>query len=153
MSSKKSNKNRKKLLISEKQRKLILSKLLDVDTMLRGSYAPIYTKCGKANCWCKNQKGHSHSRITWSEKGQPVTRKVPHEYIAWIREVTKNYRQFRSLRRKLVSLEAESKKLLDILENELIERTGRGKSFLEINRRNNSQFVSKKKNRKKTTSQ
>ena len=149
-----SKKYRKKLLRAEEQRRLIVSKLLDVDMMLRGSYALIYTKCGKDNCRCKDKAGHPHSRITWSEQGQGVTRKVPREYIDWIQEATNNYRQFRSLRKNLVSLEAETKRLLDAHEKELIERTRSGKSFLEIdtqNRKGKTPLVPKKRNRKKTT--
>jgi len=131
-----SAKTRKKLLSIEKRRGLILSKLFEVGRMLRGSYALVYTKCGKDNCWCKDEKGHPHPRITWSEKGRAMTRKVPREHIAWIRKVTDNYRKFRSLRRKLVGLEYETKKLLDILENDMIEKTRKGKSFLEINLQN-----------------
>ena len=149
-----SKKYRKKLLRTEDERSLIISKLMDVDVMLRGSYALIYTKCGKDNCRCKDKAGHPHSRITWSEQGQGVTRKVPREYIDWIKEVTNNYRQFRLLRKKLVSLEAETKRLLDAYEKELIKSTRSGKCFLEIdtqNRKEKSPLVPKKKNRKKTT--
>ncbi len=120
--------------------------------MLRGSYALVYTKCGKDNCWCKQNMGHSHSRITWSEKAQAVTRKVPSEYIPWVREATDNYRQFRSLRRKSVSLHNETKNLLDTLENELIEKTRLGKNFLMINsqiRRKTSLSSSKQRDQKK----
>lgn len=154
MSSKKIQNIRKKLLSAERERSCILSELLNVRIMLRGSYALVYTKCGKDTCWCKQGNGHPHPRITWSEKRQGITRKVPRDQIAWVRQVTDNYRQFRSLRRKLISLEVESKKLLDDLENSLIERTRRGRSFLETNvrnRRKNSRLVPKKTSRGKIT--
>ena len=117
MSSKKIQKYRIELLRREQERSRILSELVSVKRMLNGSYAMIYTKCGKENCRCKNEKGHPHSRITWSQKGTGFTRKVPLDQIAWVQKVTQNYRNFRSLRRQLNSLELDSKKLLDKIEN------------------------------------
>lgn len=152
MSRKKIKKAQKRILTGETEKKCIITKLLQINMMLRGSYALVYTKCGKENCRCNKNKGHPHSRITWSEKGQAVTRKVPPEYIPWVQEATYNYRQFRSLRRKLFSLQGETKNLLDVLENELIEKTRSGRIFLMIkpqNRRKTSRSVPKKRNRKK----
>ena len=154
MSSKKIQQYRKKLLRVERERSRILSELLSVKSMLKGSYALIYTKCGKDNCWCKNEKGHPHSRITWSQKGKGFTRRVPLDQIAWVQEVTKNYRNFRSLRRKLNSLALDSKKLLDKIENDLTENTRKSKNFLEIksqNRKKNPPAVPKKKSFRKNT--
>ena len=154
MSSKIIQNNRKNLLRAERERSRLLSELLDVRIMLRGSYALVYTKCGKDTCRCKQGKGHPHPRISWSEKGKGITRKVPRDQIAWVREVTENYREFRSLRRSLISLEAESKKLLDDLENALIERTRKGMSFLGTNERNRkkiSRLLPKKTKQAKVT--
>ena len=153
MSSKKMQRTRKDLQRAEQERSRILSELLRVESMLRGSYALIYTKCGKDNCWCKDGKGHPHSRITWCQKGQGITRKVPPDQIAWVREVTENYRNFRSLRRRLLRLQADSKKFLDQIEKDLIENTRKGKSFLETkpqNRKETSRKVPKKGNSRKT---
>lgn len=141
-------KTRQNIRNIENKHKNVLSKLLEIDSMLRGSYALVYTKCGKHNCWCKNERGHPHSRITWSEEGKPLTRKVPHEHIAWIGEVTNSYRRFRSLRRKMISLETEMKQLLDILEKDLVEHTRKGKDFLDIeqpNRKTRDHSVPKKR--------
>ena len=152
MSSKKNKKIEKKIVGLESQRKRIISELLNVPIMLRGSYALVYTKCGKDNCWCKHEGGHPHHRITWREKGQGVTRKIPQDYLAWVQEVTKSYRQFRSLRRKLVTLEATTKKSLDAYEHDLIQSTRTAKNFLAVkpqNRNKNSVAVPKKKNRSK----
>ena len=85
----------------EKQRQQTLSELFDLDDLVRGSLATVYTKCGKDNCRCKNGKGHPHARISWSEKGQGFTRKVPKDEIIWCQEKTENYRKFRSLKSKL----------------------------------------------------
>jgi len=146
MSSTKTQTTRKKLRRAERERARILSELLGVSSMLRGSYARVYTKCGKDNCWCKDGKGHPHSRITWSQRGQGFTRKVPPEEVAWVREVTENYRNFRSLRRRLLRLQADGKELLDKIENDLVKNTRKGKRFLRTdppNRRKNSRGAAK----------
>lgn len=123
---------KKAIKILEKKRQVLLTSLLGVSRILRGSYVTVSTKCGRDNCWCNREKGgHAHSRISWSEKGQTFTRKVPKEDVVWIREVTKNYKEVRRMRRKLVELEIQSKRLLDALEVEWIEKTRKGKSYLE----------------------
>jgi hypothetical protein len=147
MSSKKRIKN------AEKKRQSIISTLLDASSMLRGSYALVHTKCGRDNCWCnQEEKGHPHSRITWSEQGQGVTRKVPSEDIAWIQEVTSNYKEFRRLRRELLQLEDQIKMLFDAFEDDLIRKTRKGKSYLEVKpkncRRGARRTAKKKKGRK-----
>ena len=153
MSRPQSENIRKNLLAVEKRRSRILSELRSIRAMLRGSYALVYTKCGKDNCWCKEGKGHGHARLSWSDKGRGMTRKVPRDQIAWVQEVTDRYRHFRSLRRKLSDLAAEGEELLDAHQEELIERTRSHKLFLTSqgqNRRKNSPEVPKKQNGRKS---
>ncbi len=148
MSSKNIKEIKKDLLKVEKERSRILAELLSVRSMLRGSYAVVLTKCGKDTCRCKEGKGHPHARITWTEKGKGTTRKVPSDQIPWVQDVTENYQHFRSLRRKLVRLEAKSKKLFDDVENDLIQRTREGIDFLGTiprNRNKKEQLVPKTK--------
>lgn len=130
MSTKKIGVIKKNLRGLEKQRKQILYELLDLKNLVRGSLATVYTKCGKDNCRCKKGKGHPHSRISWSEKSQGYTRKVPKNEIVWCLETTENYRTFRSLRHQLKILEAHTKNMLDDLENILVDGTRKNKSFL-----------------------
>ncbi|MFZ4572618.1 MAG: DUF6788 family protein [Bacteroidales bacterium] len=118
----------------EKQRQQTLSELFDLDDLVRGSLATVYTKCGKDNCRCKNGKGHPHARISWSEKGQGFTRKVPKDEIIWCQEKTENYRKFRSLKSKFNNLETNTKNLLNDLEDILVEGTRKDISFLWIKR-------------------
>lgn len=151
--SRRQNENARKLRAVEKHRSRILSELLRIRAMLRGSYALVHTKCGKDNCWCKEGKGHGHARLSWSEKGRGMTRKVPRNQIAWVEEVTDRYRHFRSLRRKLTDLAAETEQFLDAHQMELIERTRSYKLFLTSqgqNRRKNSPEVPKKQNGRKS---
>jgi len=125
----------------EERRSGILSELLSIRTMLRGSYGFVHTKCGKDNYRCEEGKGHGHARLSWSEKGRSMIRKVPHDQIAWVQEVTDRY-----------ELAAETEHLLEAHQEALIERTRSQKFCLtskEQNRRKNSPEVPKKQTRRK----
>jgi hypothetical protein len=145
--------SKKKIRNAEKRRQSIISVLLDASSILRGSYALVHTKCGRSNCWCNQEKkGHPHSRITWSEEGQGVTRKVPSKDIDWIQEVTGNYKDFRRLRRELLQLEDQIKRLLDVYESELVMKTRKGRTYLQLKPRNcreGARSSTKRKKRRK----
>jgi hypothetical protein len=97
----------------------MLARLLKTPPMLRGTVSQVQTRCGKPNCWCaRSPQGHSHTRITWSQDGKLKTRKVPPDQIDQIYQLTHNYRQFRSLRRKIAALQTEMRSLLDDMERE-----------------------------------
>ena len=152
--SNKKNIIRESILRLEQQRSQALSDLLDIRVMMRGSYGVVYTKCGKENCRCKKDKGHPHPRISWTENGIGVTRKVPQENIPWVQQVTESYRRFRKLRRRLVELESQIKELLDARQNRVIETTRNRKAFMTPkpqNRSSSLEEVPKKGNAKKRT--
>lgn len=130
MSTQKIEKIKKNLHDLEQQRQETVSELLGHAELLRGSFATVYTKCGRDTCWCKDGKGHPHSRITWNEKGQGYTRKIPKDEIPWVLEVTEHYRKFRSLKQNLRKLEARSKSILVQLEEQTIEKTRKPKPYL-----------------------
>lgn len=82
-----------------------------------------------------------------------MTRKVPHDQIAWVQNVTARYRHFRALRRELTDLAAQTEQLLDARQEVLIETTRSHKLFLTSegqNRKKNSPGVPKQKNGRKS---
>jgi hypothetical protein len=98
---------------------------------LRGSFHQVYTRCGKPNCWCaKAAQGHPHVRLTWSEAGNFVTRKVPAVEKDQVAKLTDNYRQFREQRRRLTALEAQIEECLDQYEKALTDEVRRPLEFL-----------------------
>ena len=104
----------------------LLDQLLQLHPLLRGSFTQVYTRCGKSNCWCAHSaKGHPHLRLTWSENGLLTTRKVPPQAADQVRTSTGNYRQFRSLRRKLQALQTQMQDLLDQYEQNSIAQAQR----------------------------
>lgn len=109
----------------------LLGELLRGRPHLRGSFHQVYTRCGKANCWCaKAGKGHPHVRLSWSEAGNFVTRKVPAAQKDQVAKLTDNYRQFREQRRRLTALASEIEQCLDQYEKALTEEVRRPLAFL-----------------------
>ena len=116
-----------------KRQEQTLERLLKTPPMLRGTFSRVQTHCGKSNCWCAHSsRGHSHARITWSKDGKLKTRKVPLDQIDQIYKLTRTYRQFRSLRRKIAVLQAEMRSLLDDMEREKVKEACKALNFQDI---------------------
>ncbi len=114
----------------ENQRSVILEEIINIRHMIRGSYGKVYRKCGKETCWCnKEKKGHPIYRITWTKKAKPGTKAIPKEDIAWIKEMTGNYKRCRTLRTYLRNYDKDLRLLLDKLENEIITRTEKLRNY------------------------
>lgn len=116
----------------EKKRKSYLNELLHISSMIRGSYKESFCRCGKPTCWCskdKKSKGHPSHRISWTKDSKSKTKSIPKEDAEWIREMTENYRKYRTIRTKLRNLNNEQKVLLDNLEEEVIKKTEKLKNY------------------------
>lgn len=124
---------KQKLLVLLADHGRLFKQLLRPQSILRGSFHQVYTRCGKGNCWCaKARKAHPHARLTWSEEGTIVTRKVPAEESKRVIKLTENYRQFRQQRRQLTALELKTQDRLDRYEKALIHEVRQPLSFLAI---------------------
>lgn len=124
---------KKKLKQLLKRQEQLLERLLKSPPMVRGTFSQVQTRCGKPNCWCaSSHKAHSHTRITWSKEGKLKTRKVPPDQIDLIRKLTNNYRQFRSLRRKIATLQTKIRTLLDDLEAERLTQAPKSFNLSDI---------------------
>jgi hypothetical protein len=124
---------KQKLLTVLSDHSRLLKQLLRAPRILRGSFHEVYTRCGKSNCWCaKARKGHAHARLTWSEEGTFITRKVPAGATKQVVKLTENYRQFREQRRQLSALEVKIQDRLDQHEKALIKEVRKPLSFLAI---------------------
>ena len=122
---------KKKLLALLSEHSLLLREILRHPHLLRGSFHQVYTRCGKCNCWCaKARKGHAHTRLTWSEEGTMVTRKVAATERKTVLKLTGNYRKFCEQRRRLNQLEMQLQDRLDQYEKALIHKTRKPLGFL-----------------------
>ena len=114
----------KKLKKIDKQRSLLLSDLELIRHMIRGTYVETHRKCGKPTCWCaKESKGHPSYQISWTKDAKSRSKAIPKEDIVWIKEMTDNYRKWRTTRSNIRKLEDELRILIDKLENDIIKKT------------------------------
>lgn len=119
--------------LGEQRRRLnaLVEHLLALPAGLRGTFSRVYTRCGKAACWCAHQpRGHPHTRLTWSENGQLRTRKVPADQAQEIIRLTQHYRRARALRRQLRTAITELLHGLDRYEQSRTDRTRSAMKFL-----------------------
>ena len=116
------NSQRKLLTLFSHYRRL-LKQILRHRALLRGSFHQVFTRCGKASCWCaKADKGHAHTRLTWSQEGTMMTRKVGATERPTVIKLTARYKQFCTQRRQLTELESQIQNHLDQHEAALIRQ-------------------------------
>lgn len=120
----------KKIIKIENRRKELISEILSVDKMLKGSYHFVYTKCGKQTCRCFKGEGHLHSRITWREDGKSHTSKVPVEYRKQVQLLTASYKLVKKLNKELDALDIKCRKLLNNYAKRVEKKTRNKIAFL-----------------------
>jgi hypothetical protein len=114
----------KKLKKIENQRSILFSDLELIRHIIRGTYVETHRKCGKSTCWCaKESKGHPSYQISWTKDAKSRSKAIPKEDIFWIKEMTDNYRKWRTIRSNIRKLEDELRILIDKLENDIIKKT------------------------------
>jgi hypothetical protein len=108
----------------EKQRSLLLSELQSIANMIRGTYVGTHRKCGKSTCWCaKESIGHPSHQISWTKDAKSRSKAIPKDDIPWIKEMTGNYRKWRTIRSNIRKLENELRVLIDKLEDDIVKKT------------------------------
>lgn len=115
---------RKKLRTLGSDYSRLLRQILRHEQMLRGSFHQVYTRCGKANCWCAQaRKGHPHTRLTWTEGGLMMTRKVGTSERKVVLKLTDAYKRFGEQRRDLTALHQQIQHRLDDYEKALVRQS------------------------------
>jgi hypothetical protein len=121
----------KKIKILENERSKLMAELISARSMLRGSFGIHFRRCGTLTCWCvSGGKGHPQSRITWGEKAKKFSKTIPEKDVAWIKEVTDMYRNFRKIRQRLREINEQERFLLDELENDEVNKTRKLRNYL-----------------------
>lgn len=117
----------------EKQRTKLISELLEAGSMLRGSFSTAQRKCGTKTCWCAKQDGgHPYDRITWTEESKNYTRTIPKVDLGWIKELTSEYKRFRTARADLRRINTEIEQMLNDIEKNKIKQSRDKKKYLKI---------------------
>lgn len=95
--------------------------LLPLRQLIKGSVYDLQTRCGKPSCHCASKEGplHTSAVISWSEHGKTRLRTLPPEERSHLRQLTDNYRRFRSARAALVKLHGRMLDHIDRLEKAL----------------------------------
>jgi Family of unknown function (DUF6788) len=102
----------------------LLRQILRHEQMLRGSFHQVYTRCGKENCWCAKAKhGHPHTRLTWSEAGVMITRKVGTSERKAVGKLTGAYKHFSQQRQELAAFHQKIHAQLDAYEDAVITQS------------------------------
>jgi len=115
---------RKKLQTLASDYGRLLRQILRHDRMLRGSFHQVYTRCGKENCWCaKANKGHPHTRLTWTEEGLMMTRKVGASEQQAVLKLTDAYKRFGQQRQELTALHQQIQNRLDDYQKAVIRQS------------------------------
>ena len=115
----------------EEKRASLLADLLQIKYMVRGTFVETHRKCGKPNCWCaKQDQGHPSCQISWTEDAKSRSKAVSKKDIPWIKEMTGNYREWRSARAKIRKLENELRILIDKIEDDILRKTEKLKKHL-----------------------
>lgn len=115
----------------EQQRQVIIDKLLETQTMIRGCFGITYRRCGNPNCWCAEQDaaGHPMNRVTWSDKGKLRSRTVSDLDVDWTRDMAAHYKRFRKNRQALRAIEKKLHLALDKYEAKVIDKTERKQGY------------------------
>ena len=110
----------------------LADELSKINSMLKGVHCVVHTKCGKVNCWCVSEKGHRHERLSWREANRSCIRAIPSDDIPWVKEMTRNYKEFKKLEKTIIDTQNEINNSIEKLCEKIIHRTKRGKSYLKI---------------------
>jgi hypothetical protein len=115
----------------EQKRVVILAELLEIETMIRGSFGRVYRKCGSSKCWCATQEGgHPLDRINYSDDGRSRTKAISEHDVQWAKQMTDNYKRYRKNRQALRALNQKLNSALDTLEAKRVERTARKRNYV-----------------------
>ena len=99
----------------------LLSQVLALRELLKGSVYEVKTRCGKPSCHCAARQGalHSTTVLSWSDVGRTRLRSLrPKDRARW-RRLAEDYRRFRQCRVGLVKIHRQVLRAVDRLEKAL----------------------------------
>lgn len=96
---------------------------MERNPMLNGGVYQTRTKCGNPNCKCMREgKLHTVWRYYYCENGKRKIKTLKKKDILKYQKITGRYIKFREARAKFSKLHKETLSLLNLIEDELIER-------------------------------
>lgn len=120
----------KKIRTLEQRRERLINELLETECMIRGSFRTVYRKCGGANCWCAQSRGHPLDRINFTQEGRSRTKAVKAEDVQWAKQMTEHYKRFKKNRQALRALDKKINQAIDELESNIVDKTAHKRDFV-----------------------
>ena len=114
----------------QRRRERLLSELLTTQVMIRGSFGTVHRKCGASNCWCAQGGGHPVDRINYSDEGRSRTKVIKAVDVDWAKQMTANYKRFRTNRQKLRTLDKQINQAIDDLEANVVKKTAKQRNYV-----------------------
>ena len=114
----------------QRRRERLLNELLITQVMIRGSFGTVHRKCGASNCWCAQGGGHPVDRINYSDEGRSRTKVIKAVDVDWAKQMTANYKRFRTNRQKLRTLDKQINQAIDDLEAKVVEKTAKQRNYV-----------------------
>lgn len=88
-----------------------LSKILQIENLLKGSLVKVATRCGNKNCKCAKGKKHMAYHLTFkNERGITRTVYVRKDKVAEVKMALKNYKTLKKIIEKVVNMNLEKLK-------------------------------------------
>ncbi len=116
------SKKRKQLKDVFKEINDLEQSFMERDPILNGGVCQTKTKCGNLNCKCMREgKLHTVWRYYYTEDGKNKVKTLKKADVLNYSRLTERYIKFRSARARLVKLHKELLKLLNSIEEKLIE--------------------------------
>lgn len=109
-----------------RQRKRQLTDRFQIpDHLLPGSLSQSYYRCGKPNCHCATDEGHSGWTLTFMVDGKKRVERIPQAWVDEVRERVQGGREYQDAVREVLAANAQ---LLALERRQLREQRRRKKS-------------------------
>ena len=102
----------RKLRRIERQRALVIDRMLDKTPLLRASLSHVLQRCGTSTCRCAEKPSHPVWRLASSKNGRQRCQLVRKDDVDWVAEYVNRYKDFRQDLRTLDAIQKEEKALL-----------------------------------------
>ena len=121
MSMKKNNEDKIKRKF-ERERKRLMTTLLNDSNLVEGSLRDVMVRCGRKGCHCEKEPVHPVTRLSRWENGKLKNKIVRVDDRELIRKLSHNYREHKNALSKLVKLNDEEMQWLkSVLKSKMVK--------------------------------
>lgn len=103
---------RKKLRNAQAERERLISPFYDDETLIAGTYAEVFIRCGKPSCHCHMDGGHFATRLSRWVNGKLKSKIVRIADRQWVQKATERYKLHKQALKKLRTLQKTELKIL-----------------------------------------